>query len=209
MMSARSLTVAVLALVAVGWLADHPAAGTLRQGTHSARPAAYGRSAKAAPSRSAKIREAITAAPAPIGAHAAIVDWPDHPGGPMITLRAGSNGWTCYPSSPDAPGAVGQDPMCLDRQWQDWAAAWMDKRAPHVTGVGIGYMFKGDRGASNTDPFATASTTDNHWVRSGPHLMVLVPEAKWLDSLPTDPDNGGPWVMWKGTPYAHVMVPTR
>lgn len=20
---------------------------------------------------------------------------------------------------------------------------------------------------------------------------------------------GGPWVMWKGTPYAHVMVPTK
>jgi len=24
---------------------------------------------------------------------------------------------------------------------------------------------------------------------------------------PTDPKSGGPWVMWKGTPYAHVMVP--
>ena len=22
-----------------------------------------------------------------------------------------------------------------------------------------------------------------------------------------DPDNGGPYVMWKGTPYAHLMVP--
>jgi len=20
--------------------------------------------------------------------------------------------------------------------------------------------------------------------------------------------EGGPWVMWKGTPYAHIMVPT-
>ena len=28
-----------------------------------------------------------------------------------------------------------------------------------------------------------------------------------LDSLPTDPKNGGPWVMFKGTPYAHIMVP--
>ena len=21
-----------------------------------------------------------------------------------------------------------------------------------------------------------------------------------------DPKSGGPWVMWKGTPYAHLMV---
>jgi hypothetical protein len=25
---------------------------------------------------------------------------------------------------------------------------------------------------------------------------------------PTDWTKGGPWVMWKGTPYAHIMVPT-
>ena len=25
--------------------------------------------------------------------------------------------------------------------------------------------------------------------------------------LSTDPKNGGPWVMWKGTPYAHIMAP--
>ena len=24
-----------------------------------------------------------------------------------------------------------------------------------------------------------------------------------------DPENGGPYVMWKGTPYAHIMVPTE
>ena len=30
-----------------------------------------------------------------------------------------------------------------------------------------------------------------------------------LDALPTDPNNGGPWVMWKGTKYAHIMVPVK
>jgi hypothetical protein len=30
-----------------------------------------------------------------------------------------------------------------------------------------------------------------------------------LASLPTDPNNGGPWVMWKGTKYAHIMVPVK
>jgi hypothetical protein len=37
---------------------------------------------------------------------------------------------------------------------------------------------------------------------------VLTSDPKLLESLPTDPYSGGPWVMWKGTPYAHIMVPT-
>jgi len=28
-----------------------------------------------------------------------------------------------------------------------------------------------------------------------------------LEGISTDPHNGGPFVMWKGTPYAHVMIP--
>jgi hypothetical protein len=29
-----------------------------------------------------------------------------------------------------------------------------------------------------------------------------------LDAYGTAWTKGGPWVMWKGTPYAHIMVPT-
>jgi hypothetical protein len=84
----------------------------------------------------------------------------------------------------------------------------MHKTDPKVDAPGIAYMLHGDKGASNTDPFATAQTPDNQWVVSPPHLMVLVPDTKMLDALPTDPHQGGPWVMWKGTKYAHIMVPT-
>ncbi|CAN5783093.1 hypothetical protein BH23GEM9_BH23GEM9_28980 [soil metagenome] len=38
------------------------------------------------------------------------------------------------------------------------------------------------------------------WVRSGPHLMLIVPDPAELEGFPTDPENGGPWVMWKGAP---------
>ena len=38
--------------------------------------------------------------------------------------------------------------------------------------------------------------------------MVLVPDTAQLEGLLwADPHNGGPYVMWKGTPYAHIMVP--
>jgi hypothetical protein len=62
-------------------------------------------------------------------------------------------------------------------------------------------------GVSNVDPFAAGPTADNQWVVEGPHVMILLPDAKMLDSLTTDPNTGGPYVMWKGTPYAHVMMP--
>jgi hypothetical protein len=39
--------------------------------------------------------------------------------------------------------------------------------------------------------------------------MVLTPNAVQLASVSSDPSTGGPWVMWKGTPYAHVMVPVQ
>lgn len=143
------------------------------------------------------MKAALSAAPADVAAGAAIVE--PNSDGTMRQIRAGTNGFACM-AHPEV--------MCLDGQWQEWADAWMHKRAPKVTAVGVGYMLQGDKGASNTDPFATAQTPDNQWIVSPPHIMVLSPDTRQLDSLPTDPKTGGPWVMWKGTPYAHIMVPT-
>jgi hypothetical protein len=28
-----------------------------------------------------------------------------------------------------------------------------------------------------------------------------------LEGIPTDPLSGGPYVMWPGTPFEHVMIP--
>ena len=35
--------------------------------------------------------------------------------------------------------------------------------------------------------------------------MILVPDPAALEGLSTDP-NDPVYVMWKGTPYAHIMV---
>lgn len=37
--------------------------------------------------------------------------------------------------------------------------------------------------------------------------MLIVPDPALLDGLPTDPQSGGPYVMWAGTPLEHVMIP--
>jgi hypothetical protein len=60
---------------------------------------------------------------------------------------------------------------------------------------------------STSDLYAMAMTDDNHWSHHPPHVMIAVPDLKLLDRLPTDPNNGGPYVMWKGTPYAHILAP--
>jgi hypothetical protein len=150
-------------------------------------------------SDAAKIERAMSAAPPSISRNAAIMDIGAD--GKMKQLRAGTNGWVCMLE----PNGV---PMCLDKEWQGWADAWINKKDPQVKNVGIAYMLKGDKGASNTDPYADKQTADNQWVVSGPHVMVLTANPAQLDALPTDPNNGGPWVMWKGTKYAHIMVPT-
>lgn len=155
-----------------------------------------------------KIADAMSAAPMSVSSQATLMDWPASQGGTMQQLRSGSNGWVCYPTTPSTYGnAAGEDAMCLDPSFQQWASAWMNKTAPQTTKPGIAYMLRGDAGASNTDPYATAQTADNSWVTTGPHVMVLVPDPAMLNGYSTDPKSGGPWVMWAGTPYAHLMVP--
>jgi hypothetical protein len=143
------------------------------------------------------IANALKAAPTPIAENATVVDWSGN------TLREGTNGWVCFPDPPGMEAAS----MCLDAPWQAWAGAWQNKEPVTLEHVGIAYMLMGDAGASNIDPHAEGPTADNEWVKSGPHLMLIVPDAAALEGFPTDPKNGGPWVMWKGTPYAHVMIP--
>lgn len=153
-----------------------------------------------------KIASAESAAPRAISAHAAVVELGATPDAPMKELRKGTNDWVCIPTMTKA--AKGElDPMCMDKSWQGWAQAYMSHGTPNVSGNGVAYMLKGDLGASNTDPYAEKETPDNHWVVSPPHIMMLYADPKALDGYSDDPHNGGPWVMWKGTPYAHLMVP--
>jgi hypothetical protein len=152
-----------------------------------------------------KIQNAMSAAPGGITAAATIMDWPSTPTGQPTQLRAGTNGWTCFPDTPSTPA---NDPMCLDQQWMTWAAGYMAHKPPNVTAVGYSYMLMGSSDASNTDPFKEKPDSGQSWQIDGPHIMVVYPRSQMamLNALP-DTQSAGPYVMWKGTPYAHVMVP--
>ena len=149
--------------------------------------------------KEAAIEDALRAAPPQITEDAKVMTMEGE------VLREGDGDYTCFPGVEKGPG-----PMCLAAEWMRWADAWMNKKEFEPQSAGVAYMLAGDMpsgGASNIDPFATERTDDNQWVIEGPHLMLLLPDAAALDAITTDPDAGGPYVMWQGTPYAHVMVP--
>ena len=143
------------------------------------------------------IAESLSAAPKTIAKNAAVVRIEKD--GSMTTLRQGKNGFSCM--------ITANNRMCADANSMEFFQAWAKHQNPPDK-LGLTYMLGGDKGASNTDPFATKPTADNQWVVSGPHIMLLPTDTSQLDAYPTDWTKGGPWVMWKGTPYAHIMVPT-
>ena len=146
-----------------------------------------------------QIKSAMSAAPTSVSAEAAIVDWN------MNQLRDGTNEWTCLPDRPDTPG---NDPWCITEAWMNFLHAYVNQTEPTYSEIGFAYMLQGDTPVSNSDPYATEPTGPEDWVTDlGPHLMMLMPDAALLENISTDHLNGGPWIMWPGTPYAHIMIP--
>ena len=159
---------------------------------------------KPATTEAEMIKSAMSAAPAAIAQGATIVTMDEKM--MMKTLRAGTNGWTCMPDLPTSPGA---DPMCVDKNGMEWAHALIGHKNPPADKMGFGYMLAGGSDASNTDPFATKPAPGGSWVDTGPHVMVLNIGTKF-DGYPTTAANTKvPYVMFPGTPYAHLMLPVR
>ncbi|MBI5135925.1 MAG: hypothetical protein HZA24_01170 [Nitrospirae bacterium] len=148
-----------------------------------------------------RIESARSAGPSSITGGATVMGWD------LSVIESGNNGWFCLPDNADTPG---NSPLCGNEPWLSFLKSYMKKEKPAYTGVGISYMLQGDWPVSNTDPYASGPTQDNQWSNdSGPHLMVLVPDLASLKGISTDPNNGGPFVMWAGTDYAHIMVPIQ
>lgn len=145
-----------------------------------------------------RIAHARSAAPVSVSADATIVV-----DGEVVV--EGSNGWTCMPDLMPDDNA----PVCLDGQWGEMLAAVGEKADFTPDSIGISYMLMGEppgSGVSNSDPYHPDHANSDDYVETPAHLMIIVPK-ELLDSITTDPSSGGPYVMWKDTPYAHVMIP--
>ena len=117
-------------------------------------------------------------------------------------LRKGSNTYTCYPQQK----IIG--PMCNEAVWDALIGAMLNKESFEPDTFSVSYMLAGEGtalGVSNSDPYASDPDTSDDWVKEGPHLMIVVPDRAMLEGMSTDP-NDPVYVMWKDTPYAHIMV---
>ena len=109
---------------------------------------------------------------------------------------------------PDNAGTPGTDPWCITEAWGNFLHAYVNKIDPTYDKIGFAYMMAGDTPVSNSDPFATEATGPEDWVTNlGAHIMMLIPDLAMLEGISTDHLNGGPWIMWPETPYAHIMIP--
>jgi hypothetical protein len=147
------------------------------------------------------IKAAEEGAPEWISTKAAIARL--EPSGKTSTVRPGGNGFTCT-LMPDESHA----PYCGDRRGFQWIVAAMShKPAPPAGGTGIAYMAKGGlhyetpEGKIVMEPSAQTKS-----VREPPHWMLLTPLDAAATGIPTRPNAGGTYIMFAGTPYAHLMI---
>jgi hypothetical protein len=197
LMTNRTAVLAVLTLLcAAPAAAQQNEKASADKGTPLAGTSAYLDALRQNTTTAGRVALAEAAGPTAIARHATIVEFT--PTMESKVLRAGTNGWTCV--------ADPRGPMCADATFMAFMCAMMSKLPPKIDRVGVGFMLVGDEGVSLTDPFAQNAADK---VKSGAHTMIIVPNAADLAGLADNPSAGGAYVMWKGTPYAHVMLPSR
>jgi hypothetical protein len=145
-----------------------------------------------------KIKRALSAGPANITDDATVADI--DPDGRMKILRQGTNDFTCMPGDPTG---IGVPPMCADKVAMQWNNDFAQHKAkPSTTVPGIEYMLAGATQRSDTDPFDKTSPP----ISIGPHWMILWPFDPNLSGLPTTHRAKGAYIMWAGTPWAHLHI---
>jgi hypothetical protein len=148
-----------------------------------------------------KIARAMSAGPDDIARSARLIDTDAE--GNTVVLREGSNGFTCMPGNPKV---IGEPPMCVDVASLQWFAdAKTHKPKPTNPVPGITYMLAGATQRSDSDPDDKTSPA----ITVGPHWMIMWPFDRKTTGLPTTHKPTGAYIMWAGSPYAHLHVMGR
>lgn len=123
--------------------------------------------------------------------------------GKLTEVKKSSNGFTCIPTVMNLPDP---DPMCMDAAVQQWMTDIMNN-APKPTNTvpGIAYMARGGSHFEK-DGKVVMSGEGAKVVKEPPHWMIMWPFDSEATKLPTVPNPSGVYIMFDGTPYAHVMV---
>jgi hypothetical protein len=97
--------------------------------------------------------------------------------------------------------------VCADPNgWRWFVAAMSDQPKPPASG-GIAYMAKGGLHYEKPDgQIVMKPGSDTKSVKEPPHWMLLTPLDPSATGLPSKPNAGGTYIMFAGTPYAHLMI---
>jgi hypothetical protein len=145
-----------------------------------------------------KIRRALLSGPETVTREATVAELDVQ--GKMNVLRPGTNHWVCVPGNENIIGAAD---MCADPMGMRWMLDAMERKPmPSNTEPGLIYMLNGALQRSYTDPFDRTSPA----IPVGPHWMILWPFDSRVAGLPTVMRDAGTFVMFAGTPYAHLHV---
>jgi len=148
------------------------------------------------------IKLAESAAPAEISKDATIMI----PGedGKLAEARKGTNGFTCIP---DVDGMAKPDPICFDQATGQWVNDLMSGAPkPTNTAPGVSYMGQGGWHFEKDGKILMKNEEGAKTMKEPPHWMVVWPFESKAAGLPSMPNKLGTYVMWEGTPYAHLMI---
>jgi hypothetical protein len=124
--------------------------------------------------------------------------------GKLVEAKKGTNGFTCIPSVNMRPEP---DPMCFDAAVGQWVDALMNKKEkPDNTVPGIAYMARGGFHWEKDGKILMNEEPGTKLVKEPPHWMLMWPFDSKDSKLPTLPNPSGAYVMFDGTPFAHLMV---
>lgn len=153
-------------------------------------------------SKAQRVALARSGAPASIGQGARVMDLDAD--GNLVELAPGTNDFTCVPDDPTTPKA---DPLCADpAAWEFVTSMLAGAPKPSNTVPGFSYMAKGGQHWEKDGKILMEKEDGARLVDEPPHWMLFWPFSSKETGLPSLPSGGPVYVMFDGTPYAHLMV---
>lgn len=126
------------------------------------------------------------------------------PDGKLRTLREGANEFTCIA---DLSAQETPDPVCTDRAGTEWFMSFFNNEPrPANTEPGVAYMAQGGWHWERNGEIVMGPEAGATRVEEPPHWMLLWPIEAGQAGLPEGPSSFGTFVMYEGSPYAHLMV---
>lgn len=164
--------------------------------------ASSGRSGIRSMSREEQVKVALSAAPAPIAKEAAVMVYGED--GKLVEAKKGTNGFTCVP---DISGLATPDPICNDPAATQWFNDMLSG-APKPTNAtpGISYMAQGGWHFEKDGKVVMQDGPGVKKVQEPPHWMIFWGFDAKTTGIPQTPKALGTYVMFEGTPYAHLMI---